>query len=103
MRSMKSEDLVAIIDFLYSGEANVYQENLDTFLAIAAELQLKGLTGEQEFKEHEILCLKIEMKLCLKLHSLQRAKDSLRQSQRLLFTVKQMEQPHLSKQLLMLS
>ena len=44
---------MAIIDFLYSGEANVYQENLDTFLAIAAELQLKGLTGEQEFKENE--------------------------------------------------
>ena len=51
---MKSEDLVAIIDFLYRGEANVYQENLDTFLAIAAELQLKGLTGEQEFKEHDV-------------------------------------------------
>ena len=53
MRSMKSEDLVAIMDFLYSGEANVYQENLDTFLAIAAELQLKGFTGEQELKESD--------------------------------------------------
>ena len=53
MRAMKSEDLVAIIDFLYSGEANVYQENLDTFLAIAAELQLKGFTGEQEFKDND--------------------------------------------------
>ena len=50
---MKSEDLVAIMDFLYSGEANVYQENLDTFLAIAAELQLKGFTGEQEFKDND--------------------------------------------------
>ena len=50
---MKSEDLVAIIDFLYRGEANVYQENLDTFLAIAAELQLKGFTGEQEFKGND--------------------------------------------------
>ena len=29
MRGMKSEDLVAILDFLYCGEANVYQENLD--------------------------------------------------------------------------
>ena len=53
MRAMKSEDLVAIMDFLYSGEANVYQENLDTFLAIAAELQLKGFTGEQEFKGND--------------------------------------------------
>ena len=45
MRGLKSEDLAAIIDFLYCGEANVYQENLDSFLAIAEELQLKGLTG----------------------------------------------------------
>jgi hypothetical protein len=47
MRGMKSEDLVAIVDFLYYGEANIYQENLDTFLNIAEELQLKGLNGEK--------------------------------------------------------
>ena len=35
MRGVKSEDLVAIVDFLYYGEANVYQENIDAFLAIA--------------------------------------------------------------------
>ena len=46
MRGMKSEDLVAIVDFLYCGEANVFQENLDSFLAIAEELQLKGLMGQ---------------------------------------------------------
>ena len=45
MRRIKSLDLVAIIDFLYCGEANVDQENLDSFLAIAEELQLKGLMG----------------------------------------------------------
>jgi len=45
MRGVKSEDLLAIIDFLYMGEANVYQENIDAFLAIAEELNLKGLTG----------------------------------------------------------
>ena len=45
MRGLKSHDLLAIIDFLYFGEANVYQENLDSFLAIAEELQLKGLRG----------------------------------------------------------
>ena len=36
----------AIIDFLYNGEANVYQENLDCFLSIAEELKLKGLEGK---------------------------------------------------------
>ena len=43
---MKREDLDAIVDFLYYGEAKVYQENLDTFLALAEELKLKGLSGE---------------------------------------------------------
>ena len=46
MRGVKSQDLLAILDFLYCGEANVYQENLDSFLAIAEELQLKGLMGK---------------------------------------------------------
>ena len=50
MRGLKSEDLVAIVDFLYFGEANVYQEYLDSFLAIAGELQLKGLMGKTDEK-----------------------------------------------------
>ena len=43
MRAMKSEELLAIVDFLYFGEANIFQEHLDSFLNIAEELQLKGL------------------------------------------------------------
>ena len=54
MRGVKSVDLVAMVDFLYSGEANVYQENLDSFLAIAEELQLKGLQGSKEENEREL-------------------------------------------------
>merc|ERR1719430_1456679 len=46
LRGFHSQDLLAILDFLYFGEANVYQENLDSFLAIAEELKLKGLTGQ---------------------------------------------------------
>jgi hypothetical protein len=45
MRGLKSSDLAAILDFLYYGEANVYEENVDGFLALAEELQLKGLTA----------------------------------------------------------
>ena len=44
------KDLLAIVDFLYFGEANVYQEYLDSFLAIAEELQLKGLTRNPNSK-----------------------------------------------------
>ena len=43
MRGLKAKDLVAIVDFIYHGEADIYQEDLDGFLAIAEELQLKGL------------------------------------------------------------
>ena len=46
MRGVKFDDLLAILDFLYYGEANVPQENLESFLSIAEELQLKGLTGK---------------------------------------------------------
>ena len=44
MRGIKHQDLEAVMDFLYYGEANVYQENLDNFLIISQELKLKGLS-----------------------------------------------------------
>ena len=45
MRGLQAKDLVAMVDFIYYGEANIYQEDLDGFLALAEELQLKGLSG----------------------------------------------------------
>ena len=48
MRGVKFEDLVSMVDFLYNGEANVYQEDLDSFLAMADELKLKGLKRQEE-------------------------------------------------------
>lgn len=48
MRGMKFEELSAMLDFLYCGEANVYQEQLDSFLALAKELKLQGLTEDIE-------------------------------------------------------
>ena len=51
MRGLKSDDLLAILDFLYNGEANVNQDNLDSFLALAEELQLKGLRSQVEKEE----------------------------------------------------
>ena len=54
MRGIKSADLVAIMDFLYCGEANIPQDNLDSFLNIAAELNLRGLAGGTEQKEAKL-------------------------------------------------
>ena len=46
LKGFQSQDFVSILDFLYFGEAKVYQEDLDSFLAIAEEIQVKGLTGQ---------------------------------------------------------
>ena len=53
MRGMQSSDLSAIVDFIYLGEANVFQDQLQSFLAAAEELQLKGLDGSSEEKASE--------------------------------------------------
>ena len=46
LRGFQSRDLVAVLDFLYSGEANVFQEHLGPFLLIAKELEIKGLIDQ---------------------------------------------------------
>ena len=54
MRGLKSKHLEAVLDFIYKGETNVLQEDLEGFLLLAEELQLKGLEGggaeEESFK-----------------------------------------------------
>ena len=56
MRGMKFDTLLAVLDFLYRGEANVVQEDLDSFLVIAEELQLRGLMGssDQRVEDHDV-------------------------------------------------
>merc|ERR1712129_155299 len=51
MCGLTFENLVPMLDFFYYGEANVYQENLESFLAVAEELQLKGLMGSDAEEE----------------------------------------------------
>ena len=52
LRGVNLEDLVAIVDFLYFGETSIWKGNLESFLNIAEELKLKGLTNENEPKEN---------------------------------------------------
>ena len=51
MKGIKSENLLAMVDFFYRGEANVSQENLEGFLALADEMRLKGLSRSEESEE----------------------------------------------------
>ena len=46
MRRVTSEVLLAILDFVYLGETSLPEQGLDFFLALAQELQLKGLSGK---------------------------------------------------------
>ena len=48
MKGLKMEDLVAILDFVYNGEAEIFENKLSSFMAIAEELELKGLAGASE-------------------------------------------------------
>ena len=47
LKGVTLSNLQAVLDFIYRGEANVTKEDLNSFLAVAEELKIKGLTGNQ--------------------------------------------------------
>jgi len=47
LRGIKYEDLQSILDFMYFGEVNIAQEKLNSFLAVAEELRVKGLSPNE--------------------------------------------------------
>ena len=44
LKGVEFSDLQAVLSFMYHGEVNVAQEELNSFLAVAEDLQVKGLT-----------------------------------------------------------
>jgi len=44
LKGVKYQDLLAVLSFMYNGEVNVAQEELNTFLSVAEDLRVKGLT-----------------------------------------------------------
>ncbi|XP_040564417.1 uncharacterized protein [Lepeophtheirus salmonis] len=47
LRGIKFNHLESLLCFMYNGEVNVTQEELNNFLAVAEELKIKGLTQNQ--------------------------------------------------------
>ena len=54
---ISSADLNNIMDYIYNGEVYVFQENIDSFLAVAQKLKLEGLNATdnkyEEVEEYE--------------------------------------------------
>jgi len=48
LKGVKFSDLTAVLNFMYHGEVNVAQEELNSFLAVAEELRVKGLTQNNQ-------------------------------------------------------
>ena len=51
MKGMNKKDLSAILDYMYYGEVNIFQEDLDQFLSLADEIKLRGLAGEASLRD----------------------------------------------------
>ena len=51
MKGVSSTDLMSVIDFMYSGETSIFEDNIDSFLVVAEELKIKGLMGT--FNNHQ--------------------------------------------------
>ena len=62
---VKSADLNFIIDYIYYGEVQLEQDNLDNFLNVAQKLKLEGLTEGQKKKN---ICKRNIVKMKLRQH-----------------------------------
>merc|ERR1712240_970817 len=53
-KGIKSKDLLSVLDFIYNGEVSIYQEDIESFMGIAEELELKGLIDTKQSNESNI-------------------------------------------------
>jgi len=51
LKGVELNNLQSVLDFIYRGEANVAQEDVNSFLAVAEDLKIKGLTLNQSSKK----------------------------------------------------
>ena len=49
LRGVRHEDIKNILEFMYLGVVNVCQEDLDSFLSVAQDLCIKGLTQDDNY------------------------------------------------------
>ena len=54
LRGVKAYELVALMDLIYEGKANIFKDQLERFLALAEELELEGFSRSTEEKVSEV-------------------------------------------------
>ena len=58
-----STELDNILNYMYDGEVNIFQDDLDRFLAVAQRFKLEGLLGDPQQQEEEEQCMELEEEL----------------------------------------
>jgi len=53
LKGVEFQDMQAVLNFMYHGEVNVAQEELNSFLSVAEDLQVKGLTQNKSFQHQQ--------------------------------------------------
>merc|ERR1719480_225863 len=48
LEGVTSKEIKNILDYIYNGEVNIFQEELDRFLSVAKRLKLEGLLVKEE-------------------------------------------------------
>ena len=51
LKGVRYLDMVALLDFMYHGEVNIAQDDLNSFLQVAEDLKIKGLTQGEASRE----------------------------------------------------
>ena len=44
---IEARDVSALLDFMYNGQVDIQQDDLERFLIVADRLQVRGLSGEE--------------------------------------------------------
>ena len=88
LHGVKHEDIEAILDFMYNGEVSVNQDDLRSFLSVAEDLRVRGLTqmdldnrktDEQDEAEHSFESRKRPMSQKTENEDIENAKRSYQQ------------------------
>ena len=53
LEGVSSQDLNNVLDYIYNGEIQIFQDNLDRFLDVAQRFKLEGLKGDEKTTKNE--------------------------------------------------